>query len=134
MNYKITTTAPKVTSDQEALFCGSLLSFADKVKLGHLASSGEGSYAKHVALGDLYDTISDSADEITELIQGYKGILTIKLQATNAPVDCCIYLKEERSRITNVMSSMSLMPDVQNKIQDLIGAISRTIYKLENLE
>lgn len=121
-------------TSKEAEFCGSLFACADTIKLLHLKASGEGSYAKHVALGDLYDAISDMADDITETIQGYKGLLSISIPASTLPADCCSYVKSERSRITTSMSSMTDMVDVQNKLQDLIGVFSKTIYKLENLK
>tara|TARA_R110000868_G_scaffold14414_2_gene67060 strand:+ start:48708 stop:49103 length:396 start_codon:yes stop_codon:yes gene_type:complete len=131
MNYKIPVTN-KVS--KEAEFCGSLFACADAIKLLHLNASGEGSYAKHVALGDLYDAISDAADDVTESIQGYKGLLNISIPASTLPTDCCTYVKGERTRITTAMSSMTDMIDIQNKLQDLIGVFSKTIYKLENLE
>ncbi len=130
-NYKIPTVS-KVS--KEAEFCSSLFACADTIKLLHLNASGEGSYAKHVALGDLYDAISDTADDVTESIQGYKGLLSMSIPTSTLPADCCTYVKSERARITTAMSSMTDMIDVQNKLQDLIAVFSKTIYKLENLK
>lgn len=130
-NYKIPITS-KVS--KEAEFCSSLFACADAIKLLHLNASGEGSYAKHVALGDLYNAISDTADDVTESIQGYKGLLSMSIPASTLPADCCTYVKSERARITIAMSSMTDMIDVQNKLQDLIAVFSKTIYKLENLK
>lgn len=114
-------------------FCGSLFTLADKVKLAHLAVKGPGAYAKHVALGDLYDSVAGMADDITETIQGYKGILKISIPYANL-VDIIPFLKGERNRIIGFLKYVDSMPDVGNKLQDLIGSISKTIYKLENLQ
>lgn len=129
-NYNI---LKKPDSASEGAFCGKLLSCADKIKLAHFAVKGTGSYAKHTALGDLYNSFTDLTDEIVELIQGYKGILNISVPASSL-TEALGYLKTERTEIITFMNTCSSMPDVQNKIQELIGEISRCIYKLENLQ
>lgn len=114
-------------------FCGDLFACADIIKIAHLKAKGPGSYAQHVALGELYDSITDMADDITETIQGYKGILTISIPATSyqEPV---AYIKSKRVSIIGMLEKIEQeMPDVSNKLQDLIGVMSKTLYKLENL-
>lgn len=114
-------------------FCGDLFACADIIKIAHLKAKGPGSYAQHVALGELYDALTDMADDITETIQGYKGILTISIPATSyqEPV---AYIKSKRANIIGMLEKIEEeMPDVSNKLQDLIGVMSKTLYKLENL-
>lgn len=114
-------------------FCGDLFACADIIKIAHLKAKGPGSYAQHVALGELYDALTDMADDITETIQGYKGILTISIPATSyqEPV---AYIKSKRASIIGMLEKIEEeMPDVSNKLQDLIGVMSKTLYKLENL-
>jgi len=123
----------KKPSDNYGTFCSDLFACADIVKIAHLKAKGPGSYAQHVALGELYDALTDMADDITETIQGYKGILTISIPATSymEPVS---YIKGKRTEIISKMEMICKeMPDVENKLQDLVGAMSKTIYKLENL-
>jgi DNA-binding ferritin-like protein len=111
-------------------FCASILMCADAVKLAHFKTT---SYAAHVALGDLYDQLTDHADTITELIQGYKGLLNISLQGVTyqEPIP---YLEKIRTSFISVVESLEEeMPDVSNKIQDMIGDISKALYKLNNL-
>lgn len=129
----MSTFKPIVKSNTEGDFCGSLFALADKIKLSHLSVKGVGAEAAHEALGDLYDQVANLADEVTEMIQGYKGILKISIPGSTIQEHIQM-LKDERSRITSTMSTMSSMVDVQNKLQDLIGNISRTLYKLENLQ
>lgn len=114
-------------------FCSELFACADIIKIAHLKAKGPGSFAQHVALGELYDAITDLADEITEMFQGYKGLLNISIPATSfqEPVP---YLKAKRTVLIDMDKKIcDEMPDVGNRIQDLIGHVSRTLYKLENL-
>jgi len=123
----------KKPSDNYGTFCSDLFACADIIKIAHLKAKGPGSYAQHVALGELYDALTDMADDITETIQGYKGILTISIPATSymEPVS---YIKGKRATLIGMIEKVEEeMPDVSNKLQDLIGVMSRTIYKLENL-
>jgi len=123
----------KKPSDNYGTFCSDLFACADIIKIAHLKAKGPGSYAQHVALGELYDALTDMADDITETIQGYKGILTISIPATSymEPVS---YIKGKRATLITMIEKVEEeMPDVSNKLQDLIGVMSRTIYKLENL-
>ena len=123
----------KKPSDNYGTFCSELFACADIIKIAHLKAKGPGSYAQHVALGELYDALTDMADDITETIQGYKGILTINIPATSymEPVS---YIKGKRATLIGMIEKVEEeMPDVSNKLQDLIGVMSRTIYKLENL-
>jgi len=123
----------KKPSDNYGTFCSDLFACADIVKIAHLKAKGPGSYAQHVALGELYDALTDMADDITETIQGYKGILTLSIPATSymEPVS---YIKGKRATLITMLEKVEEeMPDVSNKLQDLIGVMSRTLYKLENL-
>ena len=123
----------KKPSDNYGTFCSELFACADIIKIAHLKAKGPGSYAQHVALGELYDALTDMADDITETIQGYKGILTISIPATSymEPVS---YIKGKRATLITMLEKVEEeMPDVSNKLQDLIGVMSRTLYKLENL-
>lgn len=130
---KLKAMAKTAKSDNYGTFCSELFACADIIKIAHLKAKGPGSYAQHVALGELYDALTDMADDITETIQGYKGILTISIPATSfqEPVS---YIKSKRASLISMLEKIEEeMPDVSNKLQDLIGVMSRTLYKLENL-
>lgn len=130
---KLKAMAKTAKSDNYGTFCSELFACADIIKIAHLKAKGPGSYAQHVALGELYDALTDMADDITETIQGYKGILTISIPATSfqEPVS---YIKSKRASLISMLEKVEEeMPDVSNKLQDLIGVMSRTLYKLENL-
>ncbi len=110
---------------------GSMFHCRDFVHLAHLKSK---SYSEHVALNDLYDSILESADEICELIQGYVGILDISIPVCHCSEPVLSYLKSEQKEYIQKIKNYEDMPDVQNKLQDLLADFSKTIYKLENLK
>ena len=130
---KLKAMAKTAKGDNYGTFCSDLFACADIIKIAHLKAKGPGAYAQHVALGELYDALSDMADDITETIQGYKGILTISIPATSFQ-EPIAYIKAKRTSISSMLEQVEKeMPDVSNKLQDLIGVMSKTIYKLENL-
>lgn len=135
MDYnKLSSKVKAMTKESSSMgtFCSELFACANLLKIAHLKAKGPGSYAQHVALGDLYDTVSDMADDITESIQGYEGILTISIPATSF-MEPLAYIKSERTKMIAAKSKFASMPDIANKIDELIGHFSKTIYKLENL-
>lgn len=130
---KLKAMAKESSSMNYGQFCSDLFACADIIKIAHLKVKGPGAYAAHTALGELYDSLTDMADDITETIQGYKGILTISIPATSYQ-EPIAYIKAKRSSIISQMETICKdMPDVENKLQDLVGAMSKTLYKLENL-
>ena len=118
------------TANTETEFVGKLFHCGDVLHLAHLKTTSD---PAHRALGDLYEAVREHADTIAELIQGYKGIQTYSIPASNAeePIG---YLKEIRTYITSKQAAFNYAPDIQNKLQDLIGDITRGLYKLENLK
>lgn len=118
---------------KEAAVIGRLFNMRDTVHLAHLKVSGMGSYAQHTALGDLYDKLLDHTDEIAELTQSYVGILNIKIPPVSY-MEMLPFLKTSRNQLIQDKASFNGMPDIQNELDALIGSISKTIYKLENLK
>lgn len=119
-------------SSENGTFCSELFACANIIKIAHLKAKGPGSYAQHVALGEIYDAVSDMADDITESIQGYEGILNISIPAATY-TEPLAYIKAERTKMIAAKSKFAAMPDIANKIDELIGVFSKGIYKLENL-
>jgi DNA-binding ferritin-like protein len=114
-------------------FVGGMFHCRDLIHLAHFKVTGVGSEAAHEALGDLYEGVLNSADEITELLQSYKGIMNITIPEVKWS-EPLAYIKEERDEYIKELEMFKDMPDIQNKLQDLIALFSRTIYKLENLK
>lgn len=113
----------------------SLFGFLNGIKLLHLNRTGDGSYAAHVALGELYDTVSDLADDIVETMQGWVGIIEFTIPAVKAPKTTTESILWFRAQLLEFkkMSDIKEMPDISNMLDELIGVLSKTLYKLNNL-
>lgn len=113
----------------------SLFGFLNGIKLLHLNRTGEGSYAAHVALGELYDSVADMADNIVETMQGWVGIIEFSIPAVKAPKTTTESILWFRAQLLEFkkMSDIKEMPDISNMLDELIGALSKTLYKLNNL-
>lgn len=101
----------------------------------HLEHWRTQSYAKHVALGDFYDSVIDSVDKFVEVYQGFFGLIGDIPQAGRLPLDALgwmtgqiLWLTENEQEIcrNNLM--------LQNIYEELSGIYSRTNYKLRNLK
>jgi len=105
------------------------------IKLLHLNRTGEGSYAAHVALGELYDSVADMADDIVETMQGWIGIIEFTIPAVKAPKTTTESILWFRAQLLEFkkMSDIKEMPDISNMLDELIGVLSKTLYKLNNL-
>lgn len=105
-----------------------LLEAANQVRVLHWGTS---SYAEHVALGDLYDAISDATDKIAEALMGaqgkrpqLKGTLELVDYAEGMPVSYVAGLGKALESITG------LPTDIMNMRDDLLGAVHKTSYLL----
>ena len=103
----------------------------------HLATK---SFAKHLALGDLYDALLETADDIAEVYQGKYGIMnlghnTSMFNTPNAstmePVDfvrsLAIWAEGQKSTFSPADTHLLNMWD------ELLSKVYRAKYKLENL-
>jgi DNA-binding ferritin-like protein len=102
----------------------------------HLKITGQGSYATHKALNELYDSIVDSVDEIAEAYQGYYGkLLTLKFETGNEylnykPVD---YVEEILKHVEHCKSKFQDNSMIVNEIDVLVKNLASAHYKLKFL-
>lgn len=122
----------ELSAPKKVEFISKLFSARDTIHLIHLRVHGPGSYAQHVALNDLYDAVLTHADDISELIQSYEGIMNLSIQGSSY-VEPLPFLTSFRMQLIQDKSLFNGQPDIQNKIDELIGDISKAIYKLTNL-
>jgi len=116
------------TADAE--FFSYLLRLRDILHLFHFNTT---SYAQHVAVGDLYETVLDSADELIEIYQGQsEERLHIIIDKTETVDDILPILRSSVKYIETNKSRFS--SDIINKLEELMGEINRTIYKLKFLK
>jgi DNA-binding ferritin-like protein len=103
----------------------------------HLRTSGPGSFAQHMALGEFYPEIADNADAIVEAYQGRHGLIDIPY--LDAPKDYKDIIKILEEHLNNVESLRYAAVDkkdtaIQNLIDEAVGTYLSTLYKLKNLK
>ena len=107
----------------------------------HLAVTGPGSYAAHIALGTFYDDIIERADAIAEAYQGRNGLMD-EIPYMQGPAGkksiaaTATWLEREMERIEGMRYDCCPKTDtaVQNLIDEAIATYLSVIYKLRNLE
>lgn len=103
----------------------------------HLRVTGGGSYAKHKALEDFYDSLVDLADDLAEMIQGRSGIIkNIPLLENEFSGDVVPSVEKQLKWIEANRYKAVAKDDtaIQNKIDEIVGLYLSLIYKLKNLE
>ena len=100
----------------------------------HLASR---SFAEHLALGDLYDALLESADSIAEQIQGKYGLMNLPTisddvfkseSASTFIVELAKWAEESRTAFNSEDTHLLNEWDV------VISVIYKAKYKIENLK
>lgn len=99
----------------------------------HLKVTGEGSYAAHKALNELYDAIPDFADT---LIEGYQGATEKIIACKDVPcrsldtvADAVAYLRDIYGMI-NKLQGMLPYSEIVNNLDLVKDAINSAKYKL----
>jgi DNA-binding ferritin-like protein len=123
--------------DQETVgeFIGTLLHSATITHFMHLQTVGEGSYAKHKALGAYYDGIVGLADSVAEAIQGCELTIIKAYPKTfaNNMMEPLAYMESLKQFVAVNRESVSEESNVQNEIDNIVTLIDSTIYKLKFL-
>lgn len=104
--------------------------------IAHLAHWKTQSFSQHMALGDFYDGIIDSIDDIVEAYQGeFKLIGSVNLNSAPPQANIiqfleaeCEWLDKNRDAIAEGDSSIG------NLVDTLHAIYQRTLYKLKNLK
>lgn len=121
------TSEPAINELVEKVFCTR--------NLVHFAHWNTKSYAQHMALGELYEAIVEQVDDLVESYQGEFGLLEgLECCECQMPKDIVAqiqsdsdWVKANRSRIANNSST------IENKVDELLGAYNKTLYKIKNL-
>ena len=94
------------------------------------------SFAKHLALGELYDGISDLTDEIAEIHMGTSSV-TVSPQPYSHQFSLSDDPIEFITTLNAFLVSASVVCDysdgLKNKYDELLGLVAKTKYKLEKL-
>jgi len=99
----------------------------------HLRVKGEGSYAQHTALNEIYDSLPGLADVIAE---GYQGACEVILEyTTQAPINlpdvesAIEYIRDINLKIANLQKVMP-HSEIVNELDNTKLAINSAKYKL----
>ena len=105
-----------------------LLEAANQLRVLHW---GTASYSEHVALGDLYEAISDATDKIAEALMGAQG-KRLQLKGTLELVDYAEGMPASYvTGLGKALESIAGLPtDILNMRDDLLGAVHKTSYLL----
>jgi hypothetical protein len=110
-----------------------LFAARDTAHLLHLKSR---SFAKHLALNDLYDALLEAADSIAEVYQGKYGIMNIPnpmfAQEESDPI---MFVQKLATWVESVKGTFNPVDThLLNEWDSLISVVYRAKYKLENLQ
>jgi len=120
-----------------AEFIDCLLTGAAIVHKMHLRETGQGSFAAHLALNDLYDKLPEHADDLAEKYQGKMGVLLPDVSV----VDQLEYLKmghlEYVEYLINYVETDRVVfgdcSPLQNLVDELLATLYTARYKLKFL-
>lgn len=127
-NKNKTTSIPDLISE--------LLDAATKIHFLHLSVTGEGSYAQHKALNELYDALPDLADTIAEGWTGVTGKIPT-YRPVQAPMfktvkDCIAYLDDMHAKITKLQKNIEYS-EIVNDLDNIKSQLNSSKYKLKFL-
>lgn len=107
----------------------------DAAHRAHWAATGQGSYARHMALGEFYEALPGLIDEIVETYQG--GFVLIG-EGKPVAYECAEIVErigEEGKWIAANRDKIARENDaLENLIDGLVGLYMRTYYKLTKLK
>jgi DNA-binding ferritin-like protein len=89
---KPTTQTKKPNKSDIETVIGRLYSFMNSLKLFHWSVTGEGSYAKHMALDEAIEDFEETLDELVETTFAHEGSINITIPETTLPrniIDHC---------------------------------------------
>lgn len=106
----------------------------------HLQTVPPNSFAIHLALGTLYDSLPRKIDSLVETIQGKTQRIVLNYQVFetknySSGQDCIIYLKDLKEKIESYRLSLDKSwANIDNQLQTFVDDIESTIYKLTFLQ
>lgn len=107
------------------------------VHLAHWKAKGEGSYARHQALGDLYDGLTDKIDGIVEMYQGAFGLIGDPRPKTTEFVAADKLISHLEDEADWIQENTEEIADgsraIENAIDELAGLYLSSLYKLKIL-
>lgn len=118
-----------------AEFIATLRNSATVTHLMHLQVEGEGSFAKHDALGAYYDEIVDLVDSLAESIQGAFDTIIQPYPPGfgNFDGEPLEYVRKLRDYVRATRGDLPQDSEIQNEIDSIATFLNHTCYKLTRL-
>ncbi len=95
------------------------------------------SLSLHLALGELYDTITELMDELAEVYMGETG-QTVNPEQSDpnhfSQQSATEFVRGLHDALNSLRSGVEHLPSVLNKYDDLLSAVAKIKYKIENLK
>jgi hypothetical protein len=111
-------------------FVAVLLHSATATHFLHLQSRN---YAEHVALAEYYDAIVDLADKYAEAYQGCYNIISGYPSDFALAKDAVQYLRKIKSFVDAIRKDLPPDTALQNIVDEIVGQLDSTLYKLRFL-
>lgn len=129
--------AEQMTLDMTAVaeFVATLRHSATIAHFMHLQVEGEGSFARHDALGDYYEAIVPLVDSVAEQVQGAYDVIIQPYPTAfgNTDADPLDYMKVCRQYVRNHRHGLPQDSEIQNEVDEIAKLLNKTCYKLTRL-
>lgn len=123
--------ADKVDAKAASEFIGRLLHGVTAVHMHHLMTR---SYAKHMALGELYASLQEKTDTLAEALMGCANIaLTFRGGVFALGTDPLANVRALYELVETERAAVGSESHIQNIVDEIASAISSAIYKLQRL-
>lgn len=116
-------------------FFARLLNAVTVAHVLHFQQTGPGSYARHQALGELYDELNERIDSLVEDWQGCHDtvIEDYPFAPIEKPADPVAFIEELYEYVETARADVSDESHIQNQIDEICTLVSTTRYKLKRL-
>ena len=109
----------------------------DQAHIFHWQTTGEGSFAAHLALNAYYDAIPNLTDTLVESYQGKHGIITGYQPASQfleGDDQVLKYFMALQKFVDMNRQSLPQESDLNNIVDEILALVNSTIYKLRFLK
>ena len=121
--------------DYPAVFVATLFHSGTNAHFMHLQTEimhlQTDSYARHVALGEYYDTIIELGDKWAEAYQGCYGIIKAYPKDFHLATDPVKYITSVKAFVKDIRTELPQDSELQNIVDEIADLVDSTLYKLK---
>lgn len=122
---------PAANSKAASAFITTLFHGVTKLHMLHIMTKGPQWYPTHIALGELYDGLSDLADGLAEAFIGCSGVeLAFGSGQFDLSLDPLAEVRKLYEFVEGNRAAMGYESHIQNEIDSICTLLSTGIYKL----